>query len=72
MIDQMFPFLVKGRMEDDSRTLEMMNVGPGSYSPSNTNLNTQASSKAALRLKANLSNTSGGNKYFDQSSNKVI
>ena len=39
LIDQMFPFLVKGRLDDDSRTLEMANVGPGSYSPSNVNLN---------------------------------
>ena len=61
----MFPFLVKGRMEDDSRTLEMVNVGPGSYSPSNANLNTQSS--AAIRMKANLSGVSG-QKYIDQTS----
>jgi len=54
MIDQMFPFLVKGRMEDDSRTIEMANIGPGSYSPSNANLNTQSSTNA-VRLKNNLS-----------------
>lgn len=57
MIDQMFPFLVKGRMEDDSRTLDMVNIGPGSYSPVNGNLNVQSS--AAIRIKANLSGVSG-------------
>ena len=68
----MFPFLVKGRMDDDSKTLEMANVGPGSYSPSNVNLN-QVSSQA-LRLKQNLSIGSNNamNSYLDASSNKVI
>jgi len=36
LIDSVFPFLVKNRMEDDSRTIEMSNLGPGSYSPQNT------------------------------------
>ena len=63
MIDQMFPFLVKGRMEDDSRTLEMVNIGPGSYSPSNATMNTQTQS--SVRLKGNLSHLSAGNKYLD-------
>lgn len=36
LMDQMFPFLVKGRMEEDSRVLEQANVGPGSYSPKNS------------------------------------
>lgn len=70
MIDQMFPFLVKGRMEDDSRTLEMANIGPGSYSPSNANLNT--ATQSSIRLKANLSLASGKSKYLDKTSNKVI
>ena len=70
MIDQMFPFLVKGRMDDDSRTMEMANIGPGSYSPSNANLNTAAQS--SIRLKANLSLTTNQSKYLDKTSNKVI
>ena len=44
-------------MEDDSRTLDMVNIGPGSYSPVNGNLNAQSS--AAIRIKANLSGVSG-------------
>ena len=31
--DAMFPFIVRGRMEEDARTLEMTNLGPGAYSP---------------------------------------
>ena len=39
MIDNMFPFLVKGRMEDNSKINQSAHLGPGSYSPSNVNYN---------------------------------
>jgi len=58
MMDQMFPFIVKNRMEHDSRTIEMSNLGPGSYSPQNSFLD-QNGSKVNIRMKQNTSNTSG-------------
>ena len=73
VIDTMFPFLVKQRMEDDARTIEMSNLGPGSYSPQNSMQDTQQSN-VTLRLKNNLSKNSGNvaSAFMDKESKKVI
>ena len=68
MIDQMFPFIVKSRMEDDSRTLEMINLGPGTYSPQDSTLISASASK--VNLKSNLCKDTSA--YVDKSSKKVI
>jgi len=70
--DQMFPFLVKSRMEDDPRVIEVRNVGPGSYSPHDLLL--PESSKQTLKLKNNLSSSSRQKEsaYIDTQSNKII
>ena len=70
MIDHMFPFIVKNRLDDDSRTIEMSNLGPGSYSPQNAAFLDQNSS---VRLVSNASKTSReAAAYVDQESKKVI
>ena len=73
IIDQMFPFLVKGRMDHDSRVLEMANIGPGSYSPQNSNANIN-DSQQKLRLKSNFSIGSSNptSTYLDTSVNKIV
>ena len=67
----MFPFLVKPRMADDSRTLEMANVGPGSYSP--TNAMESEPSKQVLKQNGSFASSKHNTSSFlDPSSNKVI
>lgn len=70
MMDYMFPFIVKNRLEDDSRTIEMSNLGPGSYSPQN-NFEDHNGSKQYIRTNQNNS-TSRKETFVDAESNKMI
>ena len=77
VIDQMFPFLVKGRMDTDSRTLEMANIGPGSYSPQNSSVNAASQQKLhheKIRLKNNFSIGSNppASSFLDTSVNQIV
>lgn len=74
----MFPFLVKDRMPVDSKAIEMSNIGPGSYSPSNQSLIRTNNSSNAISLNRNLSVGPGRQQqnatisYLDSTSEKVI
>ena len=74
MVDQMFPFLVKGRMEQDERAREeSANLGPGSYSPhSNPTLINSTSSKVMVKTQLGGQGATQTLSYLDKASNKVI